>query len=329
MFKKFYAVGWQSEKNGGIPKDFRIVDFKSGLENFIDSLEFSGFDKSGDDIIEYFNYCKSQLNDLENNGNDTDEPFFRTLNNNNNIEFSKIKIITNKINQDQNYLSNFDGIRFYILNFEDNEKNLQYRFYIKAVRTAKINSRFVLSRLDHKFKITDLKSDGKVMPSKISYAEVMDKENNSITQYVFNVSDYESIFGLNEIKVKGATNVINKFVGINNSEKVFLISNNYKVNINDIELNKIYEKINDNRRLANALYKYNNEAENYKLDDVKLANETSKQFFNNPFTINEESKTINVTSDSFETFVSVITNLTKLGIAAHDYENKIAPSKKK
>lgn len=319
----FYAVGWQSRRNGGVPKDFRIINFKKGKKNYIENLKFAGIKSNETNIIDKFNSVKDELQDVSTNGNNTEVPFYRKIDDSI-LEFNKIEIINKQTSQEQEALVDFKNIRFYIL--QTNDDDINYRFYIKAIRTANIKSGYVLYHMNHEYQITDLSTDGKELPCIISYVEEIDKDNN-IIQYVFDVSNYEEIFGLNETKIHDALNNLDKFVRGNKNDRIFTIANGYTVSITDDNFSKIEEKIKSTRRFANTLSKYKGQAKDYKIEDIKRANEISNQFFNKSFDIDDTNKEIIVTNESFETWISVIANLTKLGIAAHKFENKLAGNK--
>ena len=60
------------------------------------------------------------------------------------------------------------------------------------------------------------------------------------------------------------------------------------------------------------------------LEDVKQANELSKEFMQTPFFFDDANHKIEVTASSLDAFVSVISNTKKLGIAKHEYEDSLA-----
>lgn len=132
------------------------------------------------------------------------------------------------------------------------------------------------------------------------------------------------MFGLNESKIITAEENYEKFLSHN-----FKLSTDFKVNVSDEESEKIKAKLKSHRKLINLLAKYNDEASSYEWECVKRANELSEQFFQTPFTFNEESKEIYLTAESLEAFISVITNAKKLGIAKNEYEDSLADKRQK
>ena len=197
------------------------------------------------------------------------------------------------------------------------------------MRTAKLNTRFILTVADKQINITDTEGNGKALPYMICYAEKIEKdssERDEITQYVFNVQDYESIFGLNESKINTAKSNYLKFLDVG-TEESYKISSEFVVEIPENERGAIDSIFEGNRKIANVLSKYNNEASNYSWDDVKNANDLSDKFLQVPFEFDEDEKIIKVTAESFEAWVSVIANTKKLAIASNEHEDKIASSR--
>lgn len=322
----FYAVGWQparGKQQVGQVKDFRKGIFNdSGLNDFVSHLSFGNeFNINEENLIDKFKIAITSLDNVETNGNNTEVPFYRRVSKELTNEFNRCEIITQELNQELPPLQDFNHIRFYILVIENS--NNFYRFYIKALRTTKLKTRFVLTLFNKSIKIVDTENDGKALSYTICYAETL--SNNFITQYVFNIQDYEDIFGLNESKIRLAKSNLKKFIKSTDTNDNYKISKKYLVKIsNDEELNEIYSKISSNRKLANLLSKYNGEAENYPWDDVKKANELSKKFLQTPFEIDEDANSIILTSDSLDAFVSVISNTKKLGISKNEYEDSLA-----
>ena len=174
-----------------------------------------------------------------------------------------------------------------------------------------------------KVKIVDIEKDeGRSLPFIISYAEKT--ENNETVQYIFNVQDYEIMFGFNESKIIKAEENYEKFLSHS-----FKLSTDFKVKVSDEESKKIKAKLKSHRKLINLLAKYKDEASSYEWECVKKANELSEQFFQTPFTFNEKSKEIYLRAESLEAFISVITNAKKLGIAKNEYEDSLADKRQK
>ena len=145
-----------------------------------------------------------------------------------------------------------------------------------------------------------------------------------IVQYVFNVQDYEAIFGLNESKIKLAKANYSKFLFDGEKEPEYKVSGEYIVSVPICEREKIESIIEEKRKIANALSKYNNEALDYSWVDVIKANSLSEEFMQTPFAYDEEKKEIQLEAESFEAWVSVISNTKKLAIASNQFEDRIA-----
>lgn len=327
MMIKFYAVDWQLPKKGsstGKAKNIREAMFKNDneLDNFVNNIKFDACASgNNDDLQKKFRNAISNLENVETNGNNTDIPFYREKSHFNTCELERIDDITNKLNDNITPLTNLDNIRFYILLIQCD--NTTYRLYIKALRTAKLNTRFIMSQIDGKINITDTKKDGKVLPYNICYAEKIAEEN--IIQYVFNVLDYETIFGINDSKIRMAKEKFNCFFKKPNDEMPkYSISGDYHVKVSETEKDNIFKKISENRKIANLLSKYEGEANYYNIEDVKQANELSKEFMQTPFSFDDANHKIEVTASSLDAFVSVISNTKKLGIAKHEYEDSLA-----
>lgn len=317
MTIKFYAVDWQLPKkvsSTGKAKNIREAMFKNDneLDNFVNNIKFDACASgNNDDLQKKFRNAISNLENVETNGNNTDIPFYREKSHFNTCELERIDDITNKLNDNIPPLTNLDHIRFYILLIQCD--NTTYRLYIKALRTAKLNTRFIMSQIDGKINITDTKKDGKVLPYNICYAEKIAEEN--IIQYVFNVQDYETIFGINDSKIRMAKNKFNDFLKKPNDEMPkYSISGDYHVKVSETEKDNIFKKISENRKIANY----------YNIEDVKQANELSKEFMQTPFFFDDANHKIEVTASSLDAFVSVISNTKKLGIAKHEYEDSLA-----
>lgn len=133
------------------------------LDNFVNNIKFDACASgNNDDLQKKFRNAISNLENVETNGNNTDIPFYREKSHFNTCELERIDDITNKLNDNTPPLTNLDNIRFYILLIQCD--NTTYRLYIKALRTAKLNTRFIMSQIDGKINITDTKKNGKVLP---------------------------------------------------------------------------------------------------------------------------------------------------------------------
>lgn len=320
----FYAVGWQAPSNGqliGQPKNFRkaVIADKYELENFKKQLQFSGTFSKEESLVDRFKEAITGLENLKTNGNNTTVPFIRLVNDLVNDELMRINIVSQKLIEQLPVLKKFESIRFYIIT--ENIDGIKYRFYIKALRTANLKTRFVMTSLDGKIQIVDTKDNGKALPYMICYAEQI--VNGVTNQYIFNVQDYEEIFGINESKVKFAEQNFEKFLSGNVEEK-YRISEKYEVQVSNEERLKIKEKIGRSRKLVNQLAKYTGEATEYEWEDVKMANELASNFMQQPFLYDEDDHQIMLTAESLDAFISVISNTKKLGISKHEYEDSLA-----
>lgn len=122
-----------------------------------------------------------------------------------------------------------------------------------------------------------------------------------------------------------AKNKFNDFLKKPNDEMPkYSISGDYHVKVSETEKDNIFKKISENRKIANLLSKYEGEANYYNIEDVKQANELSKEFMQTPFFFDDANHKIEVTASSLDAFVSVISNTKKLGIAKHEYEDSLA-----
>jgi hypothetical protein len=217
-------------------------------------------------------------------------------------------------------VTDLEKIRMHIIT--EKADDIEYRFYIKALRTAKLNTRFILTAIDKQINIADTEGNGKALPYMVCYAEKIDKSGTM--QYIFNVQDYEAIFGINESKLKSAKMNYYKFLSDGESEPEYKVAGEFVVNVSDSERIKIEALIEEKRKIANALSKYNNEASEYSWEDVKVANSISEKFMQTPFDFDEETKKIQLTAESFEAWVSVISNTKKLALASNQFEDRIA-----
>ena len=324
QLNRFFAVGWQSPSSNqtiGQLDNFRQGYFENGFDVYISELQFPSMNANNAlSLIAKFKDAITGLENVETNGNNTDVPFYRKVTESLGIEYARCCKVDEQLSQELNSLTNFDKIRCYIVTQED--EGTMYRFYIKALRTAKLNTRFILTAIDEKINIVDTEGDGKALPYIICYAESV--KDNNIMQYVFSVQDYEAIFGLNESKLKLAKSNYSKFLSQGTEEPEYRISGEYKIKVSEIENEKIEGIIEDKRRIANALSKYSNEAFEYLWDDVKKANELSEKFMQTPFKFDEEAKVIFLEAESFEAWVSVISNTKKLQIASNQFEDRLA-----
>ncbi|USI64964.1 hypothetical protein LMK05_08980 [Lactococcus petauri] len=326
---KLFAVGWQAAQRTqvvGQLKDFRKARLHNGFENYLSKLQFSGvFEEQNLTLIQKFERARTALENVETNGNNTDVPFYRKLTEELETEYSRYKKVSSQLILELPRLTNFEKIRLYII--EEEFEGITYRFYIKALRTPKLKTRFIASFSGENLNIVDTAQNGKALPQMVCYAEKI--ENDTVMQYIFSVQDYEDIFGMNETKVKAAKANYAKFLPKDGNEPEFRVSGEYTIEISpESEKNKIYKKISENRKLANLLSKYSNEATDYSWDDVKEANSISEEFLQIPFTFDEASKKIFLTADSLEAWVSVISNTKKLAIASKNFEDSIANSRR-
>jgi len=321
---KFFAVGWQAPKKQlvGQLDYFRQAHIGVGLEDYVAALQFSNTppDVKGNTLVEKFNAAISCMRDIEVVGNYTESPFFRTLTRDLPIEYARYSKVTEQLSQELSPVADFEKIRLYIITHECNE--VSYRFYIKALRTAMLNTRFVVSAKGKNIVITDTGENGKALPYFICYAERT--EGDKIVQYVFSVQDYEEIFGIAESRLKLAKSNFSKFLSDGKNDPVYKISGEFTVSVQEGEKEKIESKINEKRMLANALSKYSNEANAYSWENVKAANALSKDFMQTPFNFDEGRKEILLSADSLEAWVSVITNAKKLAIASNNYEDRFS-----
>ena len=319
----FYAVGWKlsTSSQAGQLDNFRKAHFTDGFEEYKEAIQFPSCPtEQSNSTIEKFENAITGLENVETNGNNTDVPFYRKITEAMVDEYARFNKITEQLEQELNPFTDFEKVRLYIITEKLDE--IEYRFYVKALRTTQLTTRFILTNLDKEIKITDTKGNGKALPYTICYAEKI--LNDEVIQYIFNVQDYEAIFGLNEKKLSSAKATCDKFLAKDGISPEFKISGEFIVKISGDDKDKITAIIEGKRKIANALSKYNNEAADYDWEDVKKANEFAKEFNQVPFTYNEEDKQIFLTAESFEAWVSVITNTKKLAIASGKLEDKIA-----
>ena len=325
---EIYAIGWQAGrgKSLGKLKNFRKV-ISDEASDYVDNIQFANNQNSEKSTLkEKFEESIKSLQNVENNGNNTEVPFYRKVDGSLQSEIDRIKLVSSQLEQALPSLNAFEDIRVYLVCEEI--KGVQYKYFLKSIRAAKLKTRFIATLTSGKVEIVDIKKDeGRSLPFIISYAEKT--ENNETVQYIFNVQDYEIMFGLNESKIIAAEENYEKFLSHNDKEPVFKLSTDFKVKVSDKESEKIKAKLKSHRKLINLLAKYNDEASSYEWECVKKANELSEQFFQTPFTFNEESKEIYLTAESLEAFISVITNAKKLGIAKNEYEDSLADKRQK
>ena len=327
---EIYAIGWQTGrgKSLGKLKNFRKV-ISDEASDYIDNIQFANnqnFNESTLTLNEKFEESIESLQNVETNGNNTDVPFYRKVDGNLQSEIDRIQLVSSQLEPVIPPLRDFEDIRLYLVCEEID--GVHYKYFLKSIRAAKLKTRFIATLTSGKVKIVDIEKDeGRSLPFIISYAEKT--ENNETVQYIFNVQDYEIMFGLNESKIVMAEENYEKFLSHNNDEPLFKLSTDYKVRVSDDESKKIRTKLKSHRKLINLLAKYNNEASNYEWECVKSANKLSEQFFQTPFDFDEEKKEIYLTADSLEAFISVITNAKKLGIAKNEYEDSLADKRQK
>ena len=322
---EIYAIGWQAGrgKSLGKLKNFRKV-ISDEASNYIGNIQFANNQNSNETTLtlkEKFEESIESLQNVETNGNNTEVPFYRRVDGSLQSEIDRIQLVSSQLEQAIHPLRDFEDIRLYLVCEEID--GVQYKYFLKSIRAAKLKTRFIATFTSGKVRIVDIeKNEGRSLPFIISYAEKT--ENNETIQYIFDVQDYEIMFGLNESKIITAEENYEKFLSHN-----FKLSTDFKVKVSDEESEKIKAKLKSHRKLINLLAKYNDEASSYEWECVKRANELSEQFFQTPFTFNEESKEIYLTAESLEAFISVITNAKKLGIAKNEYEDSLADKRQK
>ena len=322
---EIYAIGWQAGrgKSLGKLKNFRKV-ISDEASNYIGNIQFANNQNSNETTLtlkEKFEESIESLQNVETNGNNTEVPFYRRVDGSLQSEIDRIQLVSSQLEQAIHPLRDFEDIRLYLVCEEID--GVKYRYFLKSIRAAKLKTRFIATFTSGKVRIVDIeKNEGRSLPFIISYAEKT--ENNETIQYIFDVQDYEIMFGLNESKIITAEENYEKFLSHN-----FKLSTDFKVKVSDEESEKIKAKLKSHRKLINLLAKYNDEASSYEWECVKRANELSEQFFQTPFTFNEESKEIYLTAESLEAFISVITNAKKLGIAKNEYEDSLADKRQK
>lgn len=322
---EIYAIGWQvgRGKSLGKLKNFRKV-ISDEASNYIGNIQFANNQNSNESTLtlkEKFEESIESLQNVETNGNNTEVPFYRKIDESLQSEIDRIQLVSSQLETDLPPLKNFEDIRLYLVCEEID--GVQYKYFLKSIRVAKLKTRFIATLTSGKVKIVDIEKDeGRSLPFIISYAEKT--ENNETIQYIFDVQDYEIMFGLNESKIITAEENYKKFLSHN-----FKLSTDFKVKVSDEESEKIKAKLKSHRKLINLLAKYNDEASSYEWKCVKRANKLSAQFFQTPFTFNEKSKEIYLTAEYLEAFISVITNAKKLGIAKNEYEDSLADKRQK
>lgn len=322
---EIYAIGWHAGrgKSLGKLKNFRKV-ISDEASNYIGNIQFANNQNSNESTLtlkEKFEESIESLQNVETNGNNTEVPFYRKIDESLQSEIDRIQLVSSQLETDLPPLKNFEDIRLYLVCEEID--GVQYKYFLKSIRVAKLKTRFIATLTSGKVKIVDIEKDeGRSLPFIISYAEKT--ENNETIQYIFDVQDYEIMFGLNESKIITAEENYKKFLSHN-----FKLSTDFKVKVSDEESEKIKAKLKSHRKLINLLAKYNDEASSYEWKCVKRANKLSAQFFQTPFTFNEKSKEIYLTAESLEAFISVITNAKKLGIAKNEYEDSLADKRQK
>ena len=320
---EIYAIGWQAGrgKSLGKLKNFRKV-ISDEASDYIHNIQFANNPNSEKSTLkEKFEESIESLQNVETNGNNTEVPFYRKVDESLQSEIDRIQLVSSQLETDLPPLKDFEDIRLYLVCEEID--GVQYKYFLKSIRVAKLKTRFIATLTSGKVKIVDIEKDeGRSLPFIISYAEKT--ENNETVQYIFNVQDYEIMFGFNESKIIKAEENYEKFLSHD-----FKLSTDFKVKVSDEESKKIKAKLKSHRKLINLLAKYNDEASSYEWKCVKRANKLSAQFFQTPFTFNEKSKEIYLTAESLEAFISVITNAKKLGIAKNEYEDSLADKRQK
>lgn len=312
----------QCPKNN--PKNFRKLNLSElDTKEYIQNLKFSNFEflNSGN-IIDDLEQARTALNQSKINGKNENEPFCRAISP---IidDYSRIDSINKLVNSDILEADNLDHVSFVMLQYE--KSNIKYRFFIKMIRSQSINSNYSLKirKASKKASIKSHRNEArKSLSTLICYAEKIG--NTDYFQYVFNVDDYEKIFGINNIKSEICREKLSEL------QKNNILFNGYKV-IFDQQLTeeKIVDFLKKHRRCTNALYRYNGEAKNYDIKNVREALKYAEEFGQEAFEINDQDKIITLESlDSLEALISIITNKKKLAIVSNDIEDGIATKKK-
>lgn len=294
------------------------------VNDYIHDLRFKNFeDVDNDDIIKKLEEVRIHLNKSEINGKNEIEPFFREITNDID-DFNRIEDISKKLRNDLPIATSIDHMSFVLIQYE--EDKVIYRFFVKMLRNQSMHSNYSLKNsgcIQKKICIESHKNEKrKSLPTTICYAEKIGI--NDYFQYVFDVNDYEKIFGINNIKSENCRNKLKQF------QKSHILFNGYKV-IFDKQLTDevIIKFLKKHRRCTNALYRYNDEAKDYDINNIKEALKYAEEFGQEAFSINKQEKTIFIASlKSLEALISIITNKKKLAIASNDIEDGIATKKK-
>ena len=332
---KFYATGWQAptqQQAVGQLINFREAFFTNDemFKNYVSELQFTNAQSNKDEatpntpansLISKFENAITALENVLTNGNNTEVPFYRTVTESLVNEYARCIHVTEQLSQQMNPLTDFEKIRLFIVTQIDGDAT--YRFYINALRTVNIKTRFLLTSVDSKLEIASTKGNSKVLHHIICYAEkITDKE---IVQYIFDTNDYEAIFGLNEKIIDSAITNYSKFLSAEGVEPEYKVAGEYTVRVSsETEMEKIKGIIEKKRKISNALSKYNNEASEYSWEDVLEANAMSEDFMQTPFAYDDVKKEIILTADSFEAWVSVISDAKKIAVASKRREDRLA-----
>ena len=248
---EIYAIGWQAGrgKSLGKLKNFRKV-ISDEASNYIGNIQFANNQNSNESTLtlkEKFEESIESLQNVETNGNNTEVPFYRKIDESLQSEIDRIQLVSSQLETDLPPLKNFEDIRLYLVCEEID--GVQYKYFLKSIRVAKLKTRFIATLTSGKVKIVDIEKDeGRSLPFIISYAEKT--ENNETIQYIFDVQDYEIMFGLNESKIITAEENYKKFLSHN-----FKLSTDFKVKVSDEESEKIKAKLKSHRKLINLLAK--------------------------------------------------------------------------
>lgn len=262
------------------------------------------------------------LSQAEINGKNELEPFFREITSEID-DFNRIEDVSNLLKSDLPTATSIDEIGFVMLQYENN--NITYRFFIKMIRSNQIHSNYSLKVSKFSKKKVSISShkgeESKSLSTLICYAEKIGI--NDYFQYIFDVTDYEQIFGINNIKSERCRNKLKEF-----QEKNILF-NGYKILFdNQLTEEIIIKFFKQHRRCTNALYRYNDEAQYYDINHIKDALKYAEEFGQEAFLIDEKEKIIFINSlKSLEALISIVTNKKKLAIAFNDIEDGVATKK--
>ena len=180
---EIYAIGWQAGrgKSLGKLKNFRKV-ISDEASDYIANIQFANNQNSEKSTLnEKFEESIESLQNVETNGNNTDVPFYRKVDGNLQSEIDRIQLVSSQLEPVIPPLRDFEDIRLYLVCEEID--GVQYRYFLKSIRAAKLKTRFIATLTSGKVKIVDIEKDeGRSLPFIISYAEKT--ENNETVQYL-------------------------------------------------------------------------------------------------------------------------------------------------